>query len=796
MVRPLLVLQRGLWGLGLAVLILAGCGRVGVRQVPLAPAGEPFERALMAYIRGELAQARADLLVVLDERPEDGRAIDLFQAVAREHGRGPRAPVSLPRALPEGPLSPADLLRLVLERNPEIRKALWQVVEARGRLREVHLSMSPEFSLLSRFHPLGVFVSLSDMILETLLRRPAAKQQAEAEVLAAVAAYARVRTAVLERALAAYLDCMQAQALAEPLAAEWQSRQEQVRLARLRVQAGSLPQHALLTLEQDVLAVEQKRAEASGQQATALALLNSLLGRPVQEPLPLRRQRVVVEPVASVPAVIQTAQAGRPEIDEAQARAAAARGRLADVAGVLPRVELRASYGVSTSEGRGDFLEGVSVGGRLSMPLLFWPLRAARTAREAALVEQLDLEVARLLSVIAVEAVSAHARLTLALAERRTAEKRLEVARETRRAARVVLQRGEGGEPEALPAAEALHAAARQRLLVQDANVQRAALQVQRSLGVLPERVALVETPLAEAPSLPPPGEGRALWVWRPTFLERPEEMEFFLDFAEARLVSSVFMFTSTGRLLAAPQAFRVFLSLAHQRGLRVHALNGEPGWVLPGEEQGLSAFLDAVLQYNRVQPLEARFDAVHLDIEPHALPAWKAGHREELAGQYLASVQRSRAQVQAAGLHLVLDVPVGFERLQLAHGSLLQAVLALADQVVLMAYYPRPEQVIAASQAALRYAAEHGKSVWVGISADPADLPAAGLGETAEEGLERLLSRVAEALRTQAGWQGLALHDYDRWRRLILAYPARASQAEPEEPGRPARARRNTSGR
>ena len=56
------------------------------------------------------------------------------------------------------PVEPGRLLRLVVERCPEIRQAILHVVEERAELRKADLSISPEFELITRLYPVGVFV--------------------------------------------------------------------------------------------------------------------------------------------------------------------------------------------------------------------------------------------------------------------------------------------------------------------------------------------------------------------------------------------------------------------------------------------------------------------------------------------------------------------------------------------------------------------------------------------------------------------------------------------------------------
>ena len=263
---------------------------------------------------------------------------------------------------------------------------------------------------------------------------------------------------------------------------------------------------------------------------------------------------------------------------------------------------------------------------------------------------------------------------------------------------------------------------------------------------------------------------GRALWVWRPTFIEKAEETQHFLDFVQARNIKTIFLFASIKRLPNDPETFRTFLRLAHSRGLGVHALNGEPSWIFPDQRLNAAAFIEAVLRYNAESPAEAQFDAIHLDVEPHALREWKAGKQKEIIPHYLKFLKWSRDQARQGRIPLALDIPIGFNQITFGSSHLTAAVLNLVDEVSVMAYRNRPEDVIKVARPSVEQAAIKGKKVWIGISADPAQLRGVGPEQPAEADLEKLVLQVEAAFLGNQTLLGIAIHDYDRYRRLTPA--------------------------
>jgi cell division protein FtsN len=594
--------------------------------------------------------------------------------------------------------------------------------------------------------------------------------QAEQEVLLALAGYERVRRDVLDRAFLSYLDLLESREVTEVLGGKLEASEEQTRVATLLVQHGMLlPQH-LLDIEQGLSTTRQELSQTKGRATLAIASLNGLMMRPEAEPLSVLERRSVVEPPQEVRRAIQAAREKRAEIGEARMKveeAAAGRGLLKTE---QIRVDLRGSYGVSSESGKGDFLQGVSIGARLSAPLMILPLLKAKSDRQEAVVRQLELEVERLGSVVSVEAVHAYGELLNADSELRAAEKHVEATGEALRSAQALERWGEGGDRLSLIAAKVRDAEAARRAVMKSYTAQRASLKLQRAMGVPPEQILTQSVPQTrlrerkeQATQL-----GRALWVWRPTFLDKHQEMEFFVEFARARAINTLFLFASTKRLIEKPESFRAFLRLAHERKISVHALNGEPDWIFPERRSPLSAFIEAVLSYNRASPEEARFDQIHLDVEPHALPEWKSGKRDALALHYLDLLKWSRERTQDGKIALSVDIPDWFDEIPLGPSSLFERVLDQVDQVAVMAYRNRAQKVIEASRLEVEQSTQKGKTVWVGLSADPAHLPRAA-GRPLDAELEELALLVESAFREQQSFLGVAIHDYERYRRLIL---------------------------
>jgi hypothetical protein len=292
----------------------------------------------------------------------------------------------------------------------------------------------------------------------------------------------------------------------------------------------------------------------------------------------------------------------------------------------------------------------------------------------------------------------------------------------------------------------------------------------------------------AEAPRRVAERGTRALWIWRPTFLEDHQDYRELLQFTRKRRIRTLFLFVSTRRLEEKPEAFRRFLERAHREKLVVHALNGDPEWTLREKRHEARAFLNAVSAFNRISPPAGRFDAVHLDVEPQSLPQWTPEAppqiKQGLAGQYVDFLTWARRKTQEEGLPLSVDIPMAFSSIQMESRPLLAEVVQLVDEVAVMAYLDEAAEVLAGSRAPLDQATRAGKTVWVGLSADPEHLPPVKPGKKLEPELEKLARQVERSLAGRPAFRGVAVHDYDHYRR---AQCKSLEACQPSAPAAPA---------
>lgn len=165
---------------------------------------------------------------------------------------------------------------------------------------------------------------------------------------------------------------------------------------------------------------------------------------------------------------------------------------------------------------------------------------------------------------------------------------------------------------------------------------------------------------LHAAPAL---AAGRALWVWDAVpLLESPAARQTFLAFCRERGITTAWIQASArpGASLNDPIGWQRLLGEAHAAGMRVHALDGAPEQARRSGHAAVLNLVHAVIAFNQAAPAAARFDGIHLDIEPYLLPGWSEPDlREQMLGEYLELQAQVRDVVKSAGgMEFGVDIP------------------------------------------------------------------------------------------------------------------------------------------
>ena len=169
-------------------------------------------------------------------------------------------------------------------------------------------------------------------------------------------------------------------------------------------------------------------------------------------------------------------------------------------------------------------------------------------------------------------------------------------------------------------------------------------------------------------------GSSRGVYLWSSEANSLP--LSALKDFLKAKRVTTIFL--SASEKLQPVRATQIRES-AHEVGIKVVAMSGNNNWLNTPLEQ-VRLHLHQMVQ---------DFDGLHLDIEPHTLPAYKSNPLP-LLDRFSALIQVASQEAKRAGKELSLSVhpklpPLVIEKLK-----------ANVDQIYIMAYgITDPERMV-----------------------------------------------------------------------------------------------------
>ena len=376
----------------LLAFMLTGCAPPIIPQdvadERLIDVGLPFERGLMAYVRGDEELARTELQEAVNLNHQDQRASYLLCHLdnndcyrqSRQLQQEAEQPIVEIRTVEQ-------YLALVEGRSPSVRNSVYSIVEQKMILELKQYDIVPVLNVMLRFYPEAIFAMLTQRLVE-LVEHPTEMSRQNALLLQKIASYVEVKDEVLTSAFNSYVDFGTAAQQMHALRAELSAREHMIRITRLLIESGYAAKIALVeaeakrdkTLQQlqsveiRLLSYRQRMAVLAGTEPEQLAHLTAQhLTLPEMEESPTLRTSEL-EAIAN--------QQYFNSLD------------VSDTISVLSltKVNLFASYGKNYAEERATFVQGWATGVRFQVPLMIWPMGNARIAQQDAIVGQFETE--------------------------------------------------------------------------------------------------------------------------------------------------------------------------------------------------------------------------------------------------------------------------------------------------------------------------------------------------------------------------------------------------------------------
>ncbi len=304
------------------------------------------------------------------------------------------------------------------------------------------------------------------------------------------------------------------------------------------------------------------------------------------------------------------------------------------------------------------------------------------------------------------------------------------------------------------------------------------------------------ETPMGLSPPAPQQPIRQAMWVWRTTkILPEPAEVDQLFAFCKEHAITDLFWQVPYNKykdrkmelLLVDEQ--RAFNIRATGAGIRVHALDGGPEFILPENHERVFKLVEALDAFNREGPAEGRYFAVHMDNEPYVLKGWKSSdaERQQIIQNYIELNRALRRQVNEAGMQYGVDIPFWWDKVD-ASGKrvynvqtdkgevpLLEATMELVQNAGIMSYRVRSlgrNGVIDCCLTEFALGKRLGVDVFASVELGTGPRVETGItfGVYPAEYFLTQLDTLHRVLPKQAGCAGIAIHAYYSFQELLEA--------------------------
>ncbi|GAB6929806.1 hypothetical protein JCM10914A_37890 [Paenibacillus sp. JCM 10914] len=258
-----------------------------------------------------------------------------------------------------------------------------------------------------------------------------------------------------------------------------------------------------------------------------------------------------------------------------------------------------------------------------------------------------------------------------------------------------------------------------------------------------------------------PVNENKATWLWDASIIR--SDTDQIIEFSGREGITTIFLQIQRG---VDAEEYRSFVSAAHQQGISVHALDGQPEWAYEaGRSQGME-LLNWLDEYNAASAPEEKFEGVQFDVEPYVLRRWDV-EQQQVVEEWSANMEVWVAEANRQNLPISAAVPFWLDSTPGPGGSdsFSRWIIERTDAIAVMAYRDSGEQMYELSKEELEQADELGKLVWIGME----------LGDTdegdhltffakSEQEMEDEALHAASLGSEHASFAGLAVHHYEAW--------------------------------
>ncbi len=232
------------------------------------------------------------------------------------------------------------------------------------------------------------------------------------------------------------------------------------------------------------------------------------------------------------------------------------------------------------------------------------------------------------------------------------------------------------------------------------------------------------------------PSLHRGMWLWNTKdLLGHDEEQIKLAEFCGQTGITEIFLQlpyeveekNGAKEIVWDRSGMALLLSRLHHKGIKVHALDGDPRFALRPWHRHVLDTMQTIVLYNKTVQPDERFDGIRYDNEPYILPEFSGIQKESIIEQYLELLSLSKEVAESAGLEFGVDIPFWFDQkneffepiAEIHNRPLTECILDIVDNIGIMDYRTSAygaDGVIAHALGELQYASEKGKKVFIGL--------------------------------------------------------------------------------
>lgn len=271
----------------------------------------------------------------------------------------------------------------------------------------------------------------------------------------------------------------------------------------------------------------------------------------------------------------------------------------------------------------------------------------------------------------------------------------------------------------------------------------------------------------------------RAMWVWNVNIPASKDATKKLIEFCKSKNINRLYLSASNFNEQNI-RNFRLFNQFAHNAGIFVHALAGDPRWGLERYHQQPLRWVEEVLSFNRTVRAIERFDGLQNDTEVYLLGKPWEQNKERILREYLDLNKKivDLRQIEESDIIYACDIPFWYDddpSLVVNWNGETKPpsfhILDTVDFVTIMDYRnfsDGPNGSIALVKKEIEYANSAAKKIYIGQETKEGLYPEyITFGGMTEQEMESQVKKLVAVYINEPSFAGIAIHHYNSYRKL-----------------------------